>query len=165
MRMTRRRYWVATFITILFCSNIGVGQSVGTDPGLFYGPGINSESLNNTRVGGPEGSSTGWRFLSTHTGNLVSFKHYIIWSTAKSGYNDGDGGTLQYELRTDDGTSSHLPSNTVLATVTLNSPMSGSHFPTLTWSSPVPCLLRRRLPCSPATGCSCTNARNRRWFY
>jgi hypothetical protein len=54
------------------------------------------------------------------SGSLVSVKK---WWVGTGGYGSGTGGTVKYELRTDDGTANHLPTNTILGQST---PVSGS---------------------------------------
>lgn len=106
-------------------------------PGI-YGPGIQSVSLQETAVGKYASNvQCGLRFRARHTGSIASVLQYLIWSTAKSGYDAGTGGSaFKVELRADDGSSSHLPSSTVLASTTYANPMQGSHFPVIKFDSP-----------------------------
>lgn len=106
-------------------------------PGI-YGPGIQSVSLQETAVGKYASNvQCGLRFRARHTGSIASVLQYLIWSTAKSGYNAGTGGSaFRVELRADDGSSSHLPSSQVLASTTYANPMQGSHFPVIQFDSP-----------------------------
>ncbi|EKE05242.1 MAG: hypothetical protein ACD_19C00386G0001, partial [uncultured bacterium] len=60
---------------------------------------------------------------------------YIIYSFTKPGYHGGNGGTLKFELRTDDGTSNHGPSNTILATAIHSDPLNKSFFPLISFST------------------------------
>lgn len=103
--------------------------------GQIYGPGIAGDALNNTRIGTQYGYKDDYRFRANHTGILSSFQIYIIWSYSKTGYHDGDGGTLKFELQTDDGTSSHKPSGNVITSVIYDDPLSKSNFPIINFPS------------------------------
>ncbi len=110
----------------------------------IYGPGIASDSLNNTRVGADYNYKDDIRFRAQHTSTLTSFRPYIIWSYSKPGYHGGTGGTLQFDVRTDDGTSFHRPSNTILATAIHTNPLDKGGFPLITFPNP-PTLIQGQL--------------------
>ena len=97
-----------------------------------YGPGIRMDGLNNTQVGGPNNVSTSYRFRATTSSALNSVRVYVIGPTY-AGYGAGTGGTWQVTVQTDDGTGTHAPSGTVLATTTFQ---PGDVFPVIFWSSP-----------------------------
>jgi len=97
-----------------------------------YGPGVGMDSLNNTQVGGPNNVSTSYRFRATTSSALNSVRVYVIGPTY-AGYGAGTGGTWQVTVQTDDGTGTHAPSGTVLATTTFQ---PGDVFPVIFWSSP-----------------------------
>jgi len=97
-----------------------------------YGTGMSADALNNTRVGGPWDCVVSYGFKATHSGLLASVRPYVIWSTNSEGYNGGNGGSLRFEIQTDN---AGLPSGTVLASYTLNDPMSGSNFPLIPLSA------------------------------
>ena len=97
-----------------------------------YGPGIGMDSLNNTQVGGRDNQSTSYRFRATTSSRLVSIRVYIIGPT-HPGYGAGTGGTWEVTVQTDDGTASHAPSGTVLATTSFT-PVDD--FPVIAWSAP-----------------------------
>ena len=90
------------------------------------------DSLNNTQVGGPTNLSTSYRFRATTSSKLNSIRVYVMGPT-QSGYGAGSGGTWQVTVQTDDGTATHAPSGTVLAT-TMYQPVDV--FPVISWSSP-----------------------------
>jgi len=100
--------------------------------GSFYGPGIGMDSLDNTEVGGPNRQETSYRFRATTSADLKSVRVYIIGPT-HSGYGAGTGGTWRVTVQTDDGTSRHGPSGSVLATTTFH-PVDD--FPVIGWSDP-----------------------------
>ena len=102
---------------------------------VIYGPGLASDALNNTRVGTSNGYKDDYRFKAKHSGKLTSFRPYIIWSTSKSGYHSGTGGTLLFELKTDDGSSEHRPSNNVIASVVHANPLDKGFFPLISFPS------------------------------
>jgi hypothetical protein len=68
----------------------------------------------------------------SHSAALQSVRVYVIGPT-HAGYGAGTGGSWQVTVQTDDGTASHAPSGTVLAT-TFFMPVDG--FPVISWSSP-----------------------------
>ncbi len=125
--------WAAVFaalLVVIALTAVRDGQ-IETISGV-YGPGIGMDSLNNTRVGGPDNISTSYRFRASTSARLSSIRIYIIGPT-HAGYGAGTGGTWEVTVRSDDGTSAHGPSDTVLATTTIK-PADG--LPLITWSAP-----------------------------
>jgi hypothetical protein len=98
----------------------------------LYGPGIGMDSLNNTIVGGPDGTVASYRFRASTSAGLSSIRVYVMGPT-HAGYGAGTGGTWQVTVQPDDGTSRHEPSGTVLATASLQ---PTEVFPVVAWSSP-----------------------------
>jgi hypothetical protein len=90
------------------------------------------DSLNNTEVGGPRGTSTSYRFRASTSAKLNSVRVYVI-GPSHAGYGAGTGGTWQITVQTDDGTANHAPSGSVLATTTFK-PVDG--LPLISWPSP-----------------------------
>lgn len=106
-------------------------------PSQFYGTGRGGDSLANCTVG-PYGILIAYRFVAQHSSALTKVRFYII--PDKTGYAGGDGGKLKVSIETDDGTSSHNPSGTVLAAGEIANPLgvtgSARYFPVVTFSSP-----------------------------
>jgi hypothetical protein len=106
-------------------------------PTQFYGAGRGADSLANCVVG-PYGDVVAYRFVAQHSAALTQVRFYIIPDHA--GYAGGDAGSLKVAIETDDGTSAHNPSGTVLAAGELASPLavtgSARYFPLITLSSP-----------------------------
>jgi len=104
-----------------------------------YGPGIGSDSLSNTQVGGTAcrctNSSSSYRFLATQSSSLRSIKIYII-ANGNTGYAHGTGGTLSISVQSDSGSSAHTPSGSVLASTSYRPGNPGTVFPTISFSSP-----------------------------
>lgn len=98
----------------------------------FYGAGIGMDSLNNTRIGGPDKLSTSYRFRAATSAQLSSIRIYVI-GPSYPGYGAGTGGTWEVTVQTDDGTTAHAPSGTVLARTTMR-PVET--FPVISWPSP-----------------------------
>ena len=73
-----------------------------------------------------------YRFLSTHTGTVKAVHFYLIVHGPHAGYSSGTGGTLKIRLETDDGSSAHQPSGTVLGTYTIPQPQNP--FPVISFS-------------------------------
>jgi len=102
-----------------------------------YGPGLGSDGLANTVVGGPDANLVSFRFRAGHTGSLQQIHVYLMQEHA--GYSAGTGGQLQVTVNTDDGTPAHNPSGTVLATYLLNNPSAAApsiYFPIFVFSAP-----------------------------
>jgi hypothetical protein len=98
----------------------------------LYGPGIGMDSLNNTIVGGPDGTMASYRFRASTSAGLSSIRVYVMGPT-HAGYGAGTGGTWEVTVQPDDGTSRHGPTGTVLATASLQ---PTEVFPVVSWSSP-----------------------------
>jgi len=103
-------------------------------PGItgLYGSAIGMDSLNNTQVGGPNHTSTSYRFRASTSARLNSVRVYIIGPT-HAGYGAGTGGTWQVTVQTDNGASNHAPSGAVLASTAFK-PVDG--IVTVAWPSP-----------------------------
>lgn len=95
----------------------------------YYGTKWGADELANTQIG--PNVQGDYRFRSTHSGTLSSIHTY--WQTGM-GYSGGTLGTFRIDLESDDGTSNHYPTGTVLATTTETNP--GALFLTETFSSP-----------------------------
>ncbi len=108
-----------------------------------YGNGIAGESLTNLRLGTDVNYEAAIRFRALYSGPLASFRNFWVFGT---GYAAGSGGKIQIQLRTDDGTSNHGPSSTVLASLiydTVNvddTGLGGRYFKMLSFASPLPTL-------------------------
>lgn len=89
-------------------------------PSDHYGCGINADTLDNLPLGYDVGRAASYRFRASHTGELLSVQVWLI--AAGPGYNDGDGGEVLLEVREDDGSSAHLPSDEVLGSVHITDP-------------------------------------------
>lgn len=102
-------------------SGSGSASSSSTAAG-FYGSGLGANSLGNTPVGGPFSNTASYRFLAKHSGVLEQARIYLI--PDHPGYAGGTAGTIQVTLTTDDGTSAHNPTSTVLASYVISNVLS-----------------------------------------
>lgn len=100
---------VALFALIAGCFSSGYAQVSSQ----AYGSGLGADNLGNAVVGGPFNGVVSYRFRANHSGTLQSINLFLIPNDA--GYAAGSGGLLQVTVNTDDGTSAHNPSSTVLA--------------------------------------------------
>ncbi len=145
-----RLAWLAAAwasIIILGCSGSNAIRG-GDDPVIthtYYGSCINADDIANVIIGwyvpnGDFNASISYRMRVTQGGSLVAIRPFFIWSSTRAGYQGGTGGTIQIEVQSDDGTSSHRPSGTVLASLTYTPPVtstsSASHYPLLTFPTP-----------------------------
>jgi hypothetical protein len=99
-----------------------------------YGSAIGMDSLNNTQIGGRDAQTSSYRFRATTTSALNSIQIYIVGPN-HPGYGAGTGGLFEISVQTDDGTSNHAPSGTVLSRTTFV-PVDG--LPLITFPSPPP---------------------------
>ena len=104
----------------------------------YYGSGFSADSLANTQIGGPTVNVVSYRFQAKHASLLDAIRVFFIWSTVKVGYQAGLGGTVQVDLKADDGSVAHLPTGAALATVTYSNIMLKDDFyPRLAFPYPV----------------------------
>jgi len=109
--------------------------SIGSAAG-YYGSGLGSDGLANTTVG-PQGNTVSYRFRAQHSGPLEQAMIYLIPDHAS--YAGGNAGTTLVTLNTDDGSSAHNPSSTVLASHVMSGvlslPSPARYFYTLKFAS------------------------------
>jgi hypothetical protein len=98
----------------------------------IYGPAIGGDDLNNTPIGGRYLTEASYRFRAATSSRLNSIEVYVI-GPSNAGYGAGTGGTWRVSVQTDDGTSNHAPSGTILASTTFR---PSAEFPVITWSAP-----------------------------
>ena len=109
-------------VTIRGSSVVSVGCPVGYSAytaANLYGAAWNGNSLANLTFGSASNHVVSIRFKASFTDTLPSVRIYI---KTTAGYGGGTFGSLKMELRTDDGTANHFPTNTVLATHTISDP-------------------------------------------
>ncbi len=119
-------------------SGSGAGSTTTTTSSTgFYGPRLGANGLANTTIG-PWGNMVSYRFRAKNSGPVEQALIYLIPDHA--GYAGGNGGTIQITIHTDDGTPSHNPSSTVLATYIMANVLSLSsparYFYTVKFSTP-----------------------------
>ncbi len=113
------------------------GHATCSDSLGCYGPGLGSDGLANTVVGGPSGNIVSYRFRAGHTGSLQQIHVYLIPN--HTGYSAGTGGSLKVTVNTDDGTAAHNPSSSVLASYLLSNPLAATpsiNFPIFVFTAP-----------------------------
>ena len=105
--------------------------------GLYGNPYEGTSLANFSLVGG---RSVDYKFRAEKTGSIKN----LIWINKNNGtpgpgnsYWNGDGGNVLISIRTDDGTSNHYPSDTVLGSYHITDPLSISIIPEITFSSPI----------------------------
>jgi hypothetical protein len=81
-----------------------------------YGTYWRFPNVGNLQIGSPSNNYdvASFRFRAQHSGTVDSFRGYTMLAQGDT-YSVGNGGTFKVTLQTDDGTTNHLPSGTVLA--------------------------------------------------
>lgn len=106
-------------------------------PAGYYGAQFGADGLANTTLG-PNGNIVSYRFSAQHASALEKLRVYLIPDHV--GYAAGTGGKLRIDIQTDDGTSAHNPSGSVLATAMISNPLAATgnarYFPLVTFSNP-----------------------------
>ncbi len=87
-----------------------------------YGCAWNGDGLANLPIGGTIGRQICYRFRAEHSADCRQARIYLIFRAL--GYYRGDGGQVQVELRTDDNTNDHFPTEKILSTVLIKDPMN-----------------------------------------
>jgi hypothetical protein len=104
---------------------------------FYYGSGLSADALANTVLGGPSLNSASYRFQAKHASALKAIRVFFIWSLVKSGYQAGQGGTIQVDLKADDNSAAHLPTGPSLASVTYgNIVAQNDNYPELEFAYP-----------------------------
>jgi hypothetical protein len=97
---------------------------------------VAADSLANTRIGGPYGTTLAYRFRSRWTGVVRGVRFYVIVnSDGRSGYSGGNGGTLRIALARDAGLHRRVPGK-ALAAVTMPAVSRGA-WPLVRFRRPV----------------------------
>jgi hypothetical protein len=110
-------------------------DSVTLSGATLYGSGYGADDLNNSQVGDTPNWKVSYRFRATQSSALTSITVYIIGAT-HPGYGAGTGGTLRAGVFADDGTASHFPTGSALATVDLSMAGVDSAGVVFTWGTP-----------------------------
>ncbi len=85
----------------------------------YYGVPWNGDGLTNLEIGKQTGRLVSFRFRAEHTGNAHNLTMFFMNA---SGYMAGTGGKVRVELREDDGSQNHFPSDTILTYVNISNP-------------------------------------------
>ena len=105
---------------------------------FYYGSGISADALANTVLGGPNLNSVSYRFQAKHASVLRDIRVFFIWSLLKTGYQAGQGGTIQVNLMADDNSAAHLPTGPALATLSYGNILAqNANYPELAFPYPV----------------------------
>lgn len=117
-RVIKRGLLSALTVVALNCFLAGSLKAQPISDGLVTGNPVAMTSLANYPIGQSRDWRVSIRFKSDYSGSLVRFK--LFWKYNVAGYSAGDGGDIKITLRSDDGTSSHNPSSTILARMTFS---------------------------------------------
>ena len=90
--------------------------SGAADPGRA-GSLVAADTLSNTTIGGPKGTTLAFRFRAGWTGPVRGVRfHVILNPTGRHGYSGGSGGRMRVALMRDSGTPGHRPRGRALGT-------------------------------------------------
>ena len=104
---------------------------------VYYGSGFSADALANTQIGGLGLNAVSYRFQARQDSVLEAFRVFFIWSSSKTGYQAGTGGSVQVALLADDGSAAHLPCGAALASLSYGDIMAGDNFyPRLVFEQP-----------------------------
>lgn len=143
----RPRLFLSLAIGTLFLGTAcGIGGGAAASPPVtgvnLYGSGINADDLANVVIGWDTATDTcnrslGYRCRVGFTGSLLAIRPKFVWSTVKQGYSLGNGGRIQVQIQSDDGSADHYPSGAVLASLEYDQPITqGQYSPLLTFPNP-----------------------------
>ena len=121
------------------CSSSGSDHPKrATDPpsALRTGSLVQADALGNTVIGGADRTALAFRFRATWTGSVVAVRVYVIRNVnGRTGYSEGNLGTLRVTLQADSGRAPHVPVGRSLATVRFR-PADRGFFPLLRFAKP-----------------------------
>jgi hypothetical protein len=84
---------------------------------------VAADTLANTRIGGPYGTTLAFRFRARWTGVVRGVRVYVVLnSDGRDGYSGGTGGKLRVTLERDSGAPRHLPTRHALASASVTPP-------------------------------------------
>lgn len=106
--------------------------------GLFYGYPFSGDNFELVRIGGEEyGKELTMRFRAERSGTLTYINYNNRYDPLGRGYSTGNGGSIHAEIRPDDGTSRHLPTDTVISKTNSIIPKYNDMFVDLKLATPV----------------------------
>lgn len=131
---------VVAVVLLSTCSSSSPERSSGAaQPAGSHRTGslIQADALGNTVIGGPSRTSLAFRFSAPWTGSVVAVRCYVIKNVnGRTGYSEGNGGTMRVALRADSGRQPHVPVGRDLASVRFR-PLDVGVFPLLRLDRPV----------------------------
>jgi len=116
---------LCNLLTMVWAVALHAEESAAALPGFtqrVYGCAWNADDLANLEIGRNAGRQISYRFRAEHTGDWCQSRIHLIFRAP--GYYSGDGGQVQVELRTDDDTNDHFPTETILSTVLIKDPLN-----------------------------------------
>jgi hypothetical protein len=106
---------------------------VGSTPS-HVGSVAQADALGNTVIGGSDRTQLAFRFRATWTGTVVAVRVYVIKNVnGRSGYSEGDGGTMRIALQGDG--AGHLPNGRNVASARFR-PLQSGFWPLVRFDKP-----------------------------
>lgn len=97
---------------------------------------VQADALGNTVIGGQYRTALAFRFRATWTGSVAAVRVYVIRNVnGRTGYSEGNLGTMRVTLQADSGRTPHVPVGRSLATVRFR-PADRGFFPLLRFAKP-----------------------------
>jgi hypothetical protein len=105
-------------------------------PGHHIGSLVQADALGNTVIGGSDHTQLAFRFRATWTGSVAAVRVYVIKNVnGRSGYSEGNGGSMRVALQADGGAGRHIPVGRHLAATTFR-PADHGFWPLVRFDKP-----------------------------
>lgn len=115
--------WLGSFVAKSALAQEKLTGQSGMYRSDTFGAGWTLDSLANVEIGRFVGRVVDYRFRADHSGTFSAIQLYFIFRTnCDNCYSDGDGGIIQIQVCSDDGSPLHLPSMTVLGSTIVTNP-------------------------------------------
>jgi hypothetical protein len=118
---------LALVCTTASAMQITTSSTVSTS---LYGVPWNADGLSNTPIGRSPNRMADYRFRAAHSGTITSIRIYLGFDKVSTNciyngyYAGGTGGKILIQLRSDDGSSDHRPTSSVLASHVITDPLA-----------------------------------------
>jgi hypothetical protein len=107
------------------CTLVTTSQTESSAPYSVFGVGWTADSLANLEVGRFAGRMVSYRFRAARDGAVSTIRVFFIFRKLCDGcYANGNGGSVNIDVVSDDGSANHFPSRNVLGSVLVRDPLT-----------------------------------------